>query len=141
MKAGRPRVLIEEHVLPGDQHVVEDHQGVDLVEPAGERIVARRRAAGETGAADVLDARRVHLDDAAKRIFGELRIAPVGDGGLEEGLIGVGRRGLVFGAADDDAGIGLLDHMHQHVGVLVLRDAWNGRPWDRYWPKRGRGRL
>ena len=48
-------------------------------------------------------------------------VAPVGDGGLDEGLVGVGRRGLVLRAAHDDAGIGLLHHVQQHVGVLVLR--------------------
>ena len=57
-EGGRPRVPVEQHVLPGDQHVVEDDQRVDLVELVGQRIVLGRRAAGETGAADVLQARR-----------------------------------------------------------------------------------
>ena len=35
-------------------------------------------------------------------------------------MIGIGGGGLVLGAPDDDAGVGFLHHMHQHVGVLVL---------------------
>ena len=40
-EGGRAGVLVEEDVLPGDQHIVEDQQRVDLVEPVGQRIVAR----------------------------------------------------------------------------------------------------
>ncbi len=32
-------VAIGEHVLPGDEHVVEHDEAVGLVEPAGERVV------------------------------------------------------------------------------------------------------
>ena len=107
-------MLIEQHVLPGDQHIVENDESVDLVKPVRQRIVARRRTSREAGAADVLHTRRIHLDDAAKGIFRQFGIAPVGDGGLEEGLIGVGRGGFVLGAADDDALVRLPHHMHQH---------------------------
>ena len=54
MKLAALRVPIEQHVLPGDQHVVEDDKRIDLVEAVGERIVLGRGAAGEAGAADVL---------------------------------------------------------------------------------------
>jgi hypothetical protein len=122
-EAGRARVAIEQHVVPWDQHVVEDQQGVDLVEAVGERIVGRRAAAGEAGAADMLQTRRVHRADEAHRIVRQLVVAPVGDGRLDEGLVGIGGRRLVLGAAHDDAGIRLLHDMQQHVGVLLLRPA------------------
>ena len=41
-EARRPRVPVEEDVLPGDLDVVEDDQRVDLVEAVGERVVSRR---------------------------------------------------------------------------------------------------
>jgi hypothetical protein len=49
---------IEQHVLPGDQHVIEDDERIDLVEAVGERIVLDRSSAGEAGAADELQAWR-----------------------------------------------------------------------------------
>ncbi len=119
--ARRLGVLVEQHVLPRDQHVVEDDQRVDLVEAVGERIVLGRRAAGEAGAADEFEPRRAEIADEADGVVGELGIAPIGDRRLGEGLIGIGRRSLVLGAAHDDPGIGLLDDMEQHVGVLILR--------------------
>ena len=48
-------------------------------------------------------------------------VAPVGDGGLGEGLIGVGGRGLELCAAHHDAGIAFLDDVQQHVRILLLR--------------------
>ena len=60
---------------------------VHLVKLVRQRIVALRCSAGEAGAADVLHARRIHLHDAAQRIFRELGIAPVGDRRLQEGLV------------------------------------------------------
>ena len=120
-EGGGARVAVEQHVLPGDQHVVEHDQRVHLVEAVGERIVLGRRAAGEAGAADVLHARPAHVGNEADGVVRQLVVAPVGDGGLDERLVGVGRGGLVLGAAHDDAGVGLLHHVQQHVGVLILR--------------------
>ena len=114
-------VAIEEHVLPGDQDVVQHHQEVDLVELVGERIIGGAVAAGKARARDMLHARRAHPHDAADRVIGKLLVGPGADGRLQECLVGIARRGLVFRAADDDAGVGLLDHMHHHVGVLILR--------------------
>jgi hypothetical protein len=34
-------VAVDEHVLPGDEGVVQDEHGVVLVEAAGERVVER----------------------------------------------------------------------------------------------------
>ena len=36
-------VAVDEHVLPGHEHVVHDEHGVVLVEPAGERLIERAR--------------------------------------------------------------------------------------------------
>src|SRR5262249_36651973 len=65
----RTCVAIEQDVLPGDEDIVQNHERVDLVEAVGQRIIGRVAAAGETGAADVLDAWRIHFDDAADGIF------------------------------------------------------------------------
>ena len=97
-------VAVEEHVLPGDQDIVEHHQEVDLVELVGERIVRGRRAARKARARDVLHAGRAHLDDAADRVVGKLLVGPGADRRLQERLVGIARGGLVFGAAHDDAG-------------------------------------
>ena len=119
--ARRARVAVEEDVLPGDLDVVEHEQRVDLVEAVRDRIVGGRRAAREARAADVLQPLRPHVDDEADRVLRQLRVAPVGDRGLREGLVGVGRGGLVLGAAHDDAVVGLAHDVQQHVGVLILR--------------------
>ena len=97
------------------------HQRLHLVEAVGQRIVVHAAAAGEARAADVLHAWGAHLHDAAQRVVRQFLVGPGAHRGLEEGLVGIGRRGLVLGAADDDAGVGLLDHAHHHVRVLVLR--------------------
>ena len=69
----------------------------------------------------MLHARGAHLDDAAQRIVGKFFVRPRADGGLEEGLVGVGGCGLVLRPADDDAGVGFLHHVAHHVRILVLR--------------------
>ena len=69
----------------------------------------------------MLHSRRAHLDDEADGVLGQLGVAPVGDGRLGEGLVGVGRGRLVLGAAHDDAVVGLAHDVQQHVGVLILR--------------------
>src|SRR5258708_6755205 len=46
---------IEQHVLPGDQDVVEDDEGVDFVEPIGQRIVVDGSTARKTRTADELE--------------------------------------------------------------------------------------
>ena len=39
---GRAGVPVEQHVLPGDEDVVEDDQGIDFVEAVGERVILGR---------------------------------------------------------------------------------------------------
>ena len=119
-EGGGAGVLVEQHVFPGHEHIVENDDGIHLIKLVRQRIIPLGRAAGKAGAADVFHARRIHFHDAAQGIFGKLGIAPVGDGWLQESLIGIGRSGFIFGAANDDAGIGFLDHMDQHVRVLLL---------------------
>ncbi len=117
----RLRVAMEHHVFPRHQHIVEDDERVDLVEAAGNRIVLQRPAPGETCAADELQAGRTEIADEAHRIVGDRAVAPVGDGRLGEGLIGIGSGRLVLRATHDDPGIRFLHDMQQHVGILLLR--------------------
>ena len=69
------------------------------------------------------DARRAHLYDEPDRVVRQLRVAPIADRGLDEGLVGVRRGRLELGAADDDPAVGLAGDVQQHVGILVLRAA------------------
>ena len=120
-EARRARVLVEQDVVPRDQHVVEDEKRVDLVEAVGERVVPLGLDPGEPGPADVLETGRVHGADETERVLGVLLVAPVRDRRLDERLVGVRRGGLVLGPAHDDAGVGLPDRVQQHVGVLIAR--------------------
>ena len=124
-------MAVEEHVLPGNQHVVEHDQRVDLVEPIGQRIIRRRRAPGKARAADEFEVGRAQIADEADRVIRQRGVSPIGDGRLDERLIGVRRGGLVFRAAHHDAGVGLLDDVQQHVRDPAPAAASIGRPSDR----------
>ena len=118
----RARVAVEEDVLPRDLDVVEDDQRVDLVEAVRDRIVGRPARGPRSPVRQMcFMPARAHVDDEADRVLGQLRVAPVGDRRLREGLVGVGRGGLVLRAAHDDAVVGLAHDVQQHVGVLILR--------------------
>src|SRR5262249_22624662 len=116
-----PRMTIEQDIFPRYKHVVEYHQAIDLIETIGKRVVLDRTTASEAVAAYELQIGRAELADEADRVVRQFRVAPIGDRGLSECLIGVGRRSLVFRTAHDDSGVGLLDNMEQHVGILLLR--------------------
>ena len=126
-------VAVDEHVLPGHQHLVEDEHRVVLVEPARQRIVERAAHRGRRhlvgGAADELHARRVGRDHEH---HGELlvlhRDEPVmGD----EGVVGQHRSGRDhLGARHDDAGVGLLLDVAADVAHLVRRPVAIDRRMD-----------
>ena len=115
-------VAVQQHVLPGDQHVVEHEDGVVLVEARRQRIVerrphhARRHLVG--GAAEQLDAGRVHRRDEHHRQVG---IVDRHGGVLAEEIVMGQRRGgrHHLGARHVDAGIGLLLDGDEHVLDLV----------------------
>ena len=94
---------------PGDQHVIEDHERIDLVKAVGEWVILDRGAAGKAGATNELEVRRAEVANKADRIIGKLGIAPIGDGRLREGLLGVGGGGFELGAARDDADLPVMD--------------------------------
>jgi hypothetical protein len=50
-------MAIEQHILRGDQHVIENDERVDLVEAVSERVILDRGTAGKTGPADELQVR------------------------------------------------------------------------------------
>ena len=99
-------VAVDEDVLPGDQHLVHDEDGVVLVEARGERIVERAAHRGRRHlvgrAADELHARRIgrdHEDDGEVLVL-QRDQAVMGD----EGVVGQHRAGRHhLGAGDDDA--------------------------------------
>jgi hypothetical protein len=97
--AGRPGMPIEQHVLPRDQHMVENDQRIDLVEAVGQRVVGRRGARCESGAADELQIRRTQVTDEADCILGKRRVTPVGVGRLGECLIGISGSRLILRTA------------------------------------------
>ncbi len=114
-------VPVEQHVLPRYQHIIEDDERVDLVEPVGQGIVVPRGAARKSRAADELEPGRAEVANEAHRVVGIGGITPIGDRRLGKGLVGVGGGGFIFRAAYDDAGIRFLHDVQQHVGILVLR--------------------
>jgi hypothetical protein len=67
------------------------------------------------------DSGPAHIGDETDRVIRQRIVAPIGDRRLDKCLIGIGRCGFVLGPANHDAGIGLLDHMQQHVRILFLR--------------------
>ena len=68
----------------------------------------------------MLDARPTHVGDEPDGVVRQLVVTPVGDRRLDEGLVGIGRRGFILGSAHHDARIGLLHHVQQHVRILLL---------------------
>src|SRR5256885_11507355 len=72
---GGPGVAVEQHVLPGNQHVVEDHDGVHFVEAMAQRMVLGRCAGGQARAADEAQAGRAQVADEAYGVFGLRRVA------------------------------------------------------------------
>ena len=64
---------------------------------------------------------RAHVGDEADGVLRLGGLAPVADGRLDEGLVGVGRRRLELGPANDDAVVVLADDAQQHVRILILR--------------------
>ena len=131
-------VAIDEHVLPRDQHPVEDEDCVVLVQTAGQRVVERtahhlgNHLVG--GPADQLHPGRAHRDRAHDRELLALhRHRPVvGD----EVVVGQRRSGRDdLGAADDDPGVALLLDVHENVADVLQRTvAVDGRVDDRVVP-------
>ena len=115
---------VDEHVLPGHEHVVHDEDRVVLVEPAGQRVV--ERAAHHRGAllvghaADQLHARRVGRHDED---HGEVLVLHRDQPVVRDERVVRQRRagGDDLGAADEDAGVGLLGHAHVDVGRAARR--------------------
>ncbi len=108
---GHPlHALVDEHVLPRHQHVVEDHGGVHLVEARGERVVVD--AGGERGVRPSREqpeprgAHRHHQRDRVVLVPRDER----GDIAHEEPIGHRHRRGDGVGAADHDARVGLPHH-------------------------------
>src|SRR5580698_8192467 len=54
---GRLGMTVKQYVFPRDQHIIENHQRVDLIEAIAQRVVGRRRAACEARATDELEIR------------------------------------------------------------------------------------
>ena len=110
---------VEEDILVGDEHVVEDDQGFLPAEFAVAHIdAAVLHLARVAGLAAVDHVQTLGIGGAGKRHG----IVPVllahGDGGHEDVPVGVdGPRLVALRAADDDAIVAAFHDMHEHVGV------------------------
>ena len=117
-------VAVGEDVLPRHEHLVEDEDRVVLVHPARERVVERRphhrRRHLVRRPAEQLHAGRVgrHDADERERLGLDRQRAVVGD---EVQVRQARGRRHDLGAADDQAGVGLLLDVHVDVFDLVER--------------------
>ena len=108
----RVGVAVEEYAVPRHYHVIEDDDGVLLVEPAGEWVVEGVARGREAVAAEELHARRRHRKGERQRVAGGV----LGDGlaGVDEHLVGEGgQRGQGAGTAHDDP-VRRLAHLVEH---------------------------
>ncbi len=117
-------VAVDEHVLPGDERVVEDHDGVVLVEAGRQRVVPRRLGGQLVRAArDQLLAGCVHRRDEDERVVLGLPLLQMHGAVLgDEGRMREGRPGRQhLRAAYDHAAVALGDDVHEDVLDLVDR--------------------
>ena len=113
------RVTVQEDALARHLDVVEDGDGVHLVEARGQRIVEARAALGVGVAADELEPGRAHGDGEGERVAAVLG-ADV-RARVDGQLVGVGgERGQHAGAADDDPGLGVGDLVQRHLARRLL---------------------
>ena len=121
--AGELILAVEEDVLVGDEHVVQDHQGL-LAAELGVAHIDGGVLLQFTGVAGLTAVDHVHALGVGGAGEGD---SPVlvslthGDGGHEDVPVGVDGAGLVaLGAADHDAIGAALHDMDVHVGVRLL---------------------
>src|SRR6185503_3086732 len=114
------RWLREEDALPRDEHVVEPHLAVELVEPAAERRkvwirVARGHLAAEDG-----DTGRIHGHDEGRAVTAVIHPRVAADINVL-GIRGTGVHGHL--AAQHEAGVGLADDPERGALARVLAQA------------------
>ena len=115
-------IAVAEDALPRHEDVVEDGEGVHLVEAAGEGLVVEGAARVEALAADEAEAFRRNGDGEAEGVH-LLLLAAQGAVGRDEELVREGREGgEELGAAQDDALRGGVDDADGDVGVGLLAD-------------------
>ena len=117
-------IAVDEHVLPGDEGIIEEQHGVVLVEAARQGMV--EWADGLVlvgGAAEEFGALRVHVGNEDEGEVLGLAFLQIGGAVLRhERGVGDRRAGRQhLGAADDDAVVLLLDDVDKDVGHLVNR--------------------
>ena len=112
-------VAVDEHLFPGDEHIVENDEAVGLVEAAAQRIV--ERAAGlkrERAARIELQSRRVDRDGDADRMVLIAGLKRVNAAQIE--IVRIEARGReLLRARDHDAAVALLDHAGVEGGVAL----------------------
>ena len=118
------QIAVQQHVFPRNERVVEDEDGVVLVEAGRQRIVERRAHDARHhlvgSSADELHAGRVHWRNEHHREIGVVgrhrRVL------AEEIVMGErGCRGDDFSTGHVDAGVGLLLNCDEHVLDLIGR--------------------
>ena len=121
--AGDFDVAVDEHVLPGHEHVVEHHVAVGFVEAARQRIVERVVGAERERPARIeLEARRVDRHREAVGVVLVARLQRMDAAQMQP----VGQHaagGKLLRARDHDAVVALLDHagVERRIALLVRR--------------------
>ena len=119
-KGCRLGVLIEQHVFPRNLHVIEDDQRLELIETRRQGVVIEIILRGKSTPTDKAQVRVIEVANESNGIVRECAVSPVGNGGLGERLVGIGRRGFELGPSHHDAVVRFANNVKQHVGVLIL---------------------
>ncbi|MPM38425.1 hypothetical protein SDC9_85054 [bioreactor metagenome] len=120
--AGKLMLAVEEQVLVGDEHMVQNHQSLLTAEPgvAQIHVGVLFHLAGVAGLTAINHVHAFHIGGAGEGHGPVLVFRAHGDGGHEDVPVGVDGAGLVdLGAADHDAVVPALHHVEVHIRVSL----------------------
>ena len=114
-------VAQQEHPLPGHQDVVEEDQGIHLLEARPQRVVEGGAAQIEALPADEFQAGGIVGNGEGKCLPPGVLADQVSPGRVDCYLVGYGTQGGQYAAAPhDDAGVRLLDYGQRRLAVDVV---------------------
>ncbi|ODU87195.1 MAG: hypothetical protein ABT00_08390 [Bordetella sp. SCN 68-11] len=118
---GQLHILVDEHPVPGHQHVVEHQQGIGLLEAAGQRmlVVILDQSLLERRPGDLAQARRRQRQRERDRVAFVARLEH--GQAVDQHLVGDRPHGRQHaGAPHDQAFVGFADHAQVEVGLGLL---------------------